>query len=163
AGGVGGAQIETITRVPHEMTQAVAEVEEEREAPAEQQQVAEPRAKKPLRGCEGRLAARRRHQPPHQEQRTDTQREAGRAVRNREHRGQLRLVNLQMRRKRPVGRHHPKSLEKARGGKAQSAPPLRWFSSRLAAKSTLQPVRSLREAVDKAGDEARKSCALCAI
>ena len=88
------------------MANAIQQVEEEREAPAEEKNQPEPGAPERLGQRKGIVAPGGGDQPPDQERRTDGERETGATMEDREYGSELRPVNLQMRRKRPFeGRH----------------------------------------------------------
>src|ERR1700704_941335 len=81
--GIDAVQLQPAAGVPPQMPDAVAQMIEQREAPAEQEQEANPRAKKALDrgirfGSIGRGA-----EPPHQQDRPDDERDPVGAMQNR--------------------------------------------------------------------------------
>src|SRR5438067_13214106 len=81
--GIDAVQLESAAGVPPQMPDAVAQMIEQREAPAEQQHQSQPRAKKALDrgirfGSIGRGA-----EPAHQQYRPDAEREPGGAMQDR--------------------------------------------------------------------------------
>src|SRR6185437_4690960 len=163
----GGAKIEAVAGIPAKMADAVAEMEEEREAPTEEQQQAEPGAEEPARRRERIAAGRCGGEPPDEKDRADAQREARRAMADRKHRGELRLVDLQMGRERPFGLRHlrepcAKARRKRRPHHVALAPP-------ASQRRPLHAGTSPREergggagslTVEKPGDQTRTSCAI---
>src|SRR5215469_11880773 len=96
--------------IPDEMPDAVAQMVEQRRAPAEQQYDPEPRAEKILHGVIGVRTARSRDEPPHEQYPAEAQGDAGGAVEDRHHRCELPAVNLKVRRQRPLGGSHPSAF-----------------------------------------------------
>jgi hypothetical protein len=76
---------------------AGAQVVEQRDRPAEQQQIAEPAADPALHVGEVVGPAGRGDDPPDQDQAADDERDTGDPVQDRQHGGQLRAVDLQVR------------------------------------------------------------------
>ena len=102
AGRVDRLEIETVTRVPKEMPNAVAKVKKEGERPSQQQEKPQPRGKKAMERCVGRRSRRRCNQPANEQGRADAERDAGQTMRDREDRGELGPVNLKVGRKRSI-------------------------------------------------------------
>src|SRR5437762_307095 len=106
AAAIDAAQFEAAADVPPQMPEAVAQMVEQRDAPAEQQQKPDPRAEKMLDRGIGLGPIGSGAEPPHQQDRAEAQRHASRAVQDRHHRGQLPAIDLQMRRQWPLGGAH---------------------------------------------------------
>src|SRR5512144_287754 len=88
------------------MPDAVAEMVEQRKGESPQDQLAEQRGEERLRVGERVGTVGGGHQPPGQQQRAEGERYAGEAVGDRQHRGDLRPIDLQVRRERTFrGRH----------------------------------------------------------
>src|SRR5229473_7922487 len=88
------------------MPDAVAQMIEERDAPAEQQQQSEPRAQKTLDGGIGFWPIGGGAKPRYQQDRAEAQRDPAEPVQDRHHRGELPAIDLQVRRQRPLGGAH---------------------------------------------------------
>src|ERR1700722_3037876 len=100
AAAVDRLELEAQTDVPGEMADAVQQMIEQRGAPAEETELAEPGAPEALRQGEGAVAPGRRREKPNQEHGAEAQRHAGGAMGNRQYRGEWHLVDLKMGRKR---------------------------------------------------------------
>ena len=112
------------------MPQPAKEVVEQRRRPAEQHEQPDPGAQEPLHLAKRPRPGRRSYQPPHQQHRARGCREPRHPVHDRQDRGDLRPIHLQMRRKRPadqlpvapIGHHQRITDIFHRDGKLQNGP-----------------------------------------
>src|SRR3954470_12637402 len=95
------------------MANAIEEVVHKRPEPAEQHDAADKTVGEMVKSFISAGAQRNRHQPPGRQRRADRETKACRAVRDGKHRGDLRAVNLQMRRERALLCCHIVSAKKS--------------------------------------------------
>src|ERR1700746_1560142 len=81
---IGRFEIERMAGVPDEVTDAIAQMIEQRQCPAEQQQEPDPGAEEILDAFIGLRPGSGGNQPPHEQDRPGAQRRAGSAVENRQ-------------------------------------------------------------------------------
>src|SRR5690606_12835177 len=99
---LGRGNVEAQSGIPEQMADATKQVIAKGEGQTEQNDAADQAAKQPLGSGEGVRPAGKRDQPVHQQQAADSQRASANAVQDGWNPSPLRLVDLQMRRKRPV-------------------------------------------------------------
>src|SRR5437763_2646721 len=106
AANIGRFEIERMAGVPDEVTDAIAQMVEHRQGPAEQQQEADPGAEEILNAFIGLRPRSGGNQPPYEQDRPGTQSHTGSAMEDRHDGGELPSVDLKVRRKRLVGGSH---------------------------------------------------------
>src|SRR5258708_5824396 len=104
AAAIGVLELEAVGRVPEQVPDAVAEMIEGAEQPAAQDDADGDRGVEALEQRIGARASRRVDHPGREIERPDSERDAGRAMQDRQDRRELPLVDLKMGRQRPVGR-----------------------------------------------------------
>src|SRR4029453_500636 len=104
AAAIGILELEAVAHVPEQVPDAVAQVVEHAEQPAAEEDAAEDRDVETLEHGVRPGARGGEHHPDYEIESADRQRYARGAMQQRHHGGELPLVDLQMRRKRPMYR-----------------------------------------------------------
>src|ERR1700730_4549465 len=151
AAAIGIADLEAVAGIPSEVPNAAAQVIEERDRPAEQQQYPDRRGNKRVRRREHLAASGHRDQPPGEEDRAHDQRNAGQPVQDRQDRRDLKTV--------PIRKHEWRQW--AFHGDTPSSVlimPCRWFDLASEDRVADCSIEQHQRKTSKSGTNQRLSC-----